>query len=240
MATTRTHSTTLRGAERRERDSVAVLDDDLVWRRVLCRALSREGYAVIAGTASERAPSAVAGRGPAIVVLVERLGGSDAAVACRRVADRGESAIVVLTNAAKPEDRARLLDAGADDVIELACRPCELAARLRALLRRIRADGAPRLRLDDLEVDPLSREVRRGERRLALTAREFRILLLLLRRPRRVVDRATIVGEVWPGDNGSSNSIGVCVHHLRKKLHGPGERPLLRTARLRGYVLSDA
>lgn len=219
---------------------VAVLDDDSRERRLLCRTLAREGYAVVATSTREGAPAPAIDGGPSLLIVVDRSDGSVALRWCLRRCVPETSGLVVLRSAAGSEERARLLDAGADDVLEPACDPRELAARLRALLRRVRADGAPRLRFADLEADPVSGVVQRGERRVPLTARELQILLLFMRQPRRVVDRATILGEAWPGGDGSWNSVAVHVHHLRRKLHGEGERPLLHTVRHAGYVLTES
>lgn len=140
------------------------------------------------------------------------------------------------------EGRSRCLASGADDFWLVGIGPSDLLMRLRLHLGLSRgAKGAPPvLRVGDLEVRPQERQVRRGERILALTSREYELLLLLLRHRGRVVSRDTILREIWadPGA-GSSNVIEVYVRYLRQKLEAGGEPRLLHTLRGKGYCLSE-
>jgi DNA-binding response OmpR family regulator len=130
------------------------------------------------------------------------------------------------------------LDAGADDYLIKPFDPRELFARVRALLRRKEVSREPVLRVADLEVDTTTHEVWRAGRTVALTAREYSILELLVRNPNRVLSRDEIAAHVWDYEfSGISNVIDVYVGYLRRKLEDVGPAPLLRTVRGIGYQL---
>ena len=140
------------------------------------------------------------------------------------------------------EGRCRCLQNGADDFWLTSLGPSDLLTRLRLHWQQ-RCQQMPLaepLRLADLSVDPDQRLVRRGPRLLALTAREYQLLLLLLRYRGRVVSRELILREIW-GDQpqDASNVIEVYVRYLRRKLEEGGERRLIHTVRGRGYSLAE-
>jgi DNA-binding response OmpR family regulator len=150
------------------------------------------------------------------------------------------------------EGRVRCLASGADDFWITAIGPSDLLTRLRLHLGRgqrsriaavtaaPRPAAAPPLRVADLCVDPLTREVRRGPRQLTLTAREYDLLLLLLEHSGSVVSRERILGAIWQEERpAASNVIEVYVRYLRQKLEQGGERRLLHTVRGRGYCLGE-
>jgi DNA-binding response OmpR family regulator len=145
----------------------------------------------------------------------------------------------MLTARDTTEDKVAGLDSGADDYLTKPFDFSELTARLRALLRR-RGPGAPAtLRVGDLEMDPATREVRRGDHALELTPREFSLLEYLLRNADRPLSRATLMEHVWgirfdPG----TNIVDVCINSLRNKL---GREPeLIHTVRGVGYAIRPA
>jgi two-component system, OmpR family, response regulator MprA len=146
---------------------------------------------------------------------------------------------LMLTARAEVSERVAGLEAGADDYLVKPFAREELIARLRALLRRTGWEGDEQvLRFEDLELDPLAHEARRGERRLELTRTEFLLLELFLRHPRQVLTRSVIFEDVWGYDFGSSsNSLGVYMGYLRRKTENDGESRLLHTVRGVGYVL---
>jgi two-component system response regulator MprA len=134
-------------------------------------------------------------------------------------------------------NRVEGLDAGADDYLGKPFAVTELLARLRALLRRSKPEPGL-LRFEDLELDLGQRRGRRGADEFALTRIEFALLDLLLRNPRRVLDRAAIFHQVWGYDiELSSNSLEVYVGALRRKTEVAGGRRLIHTIRGVGYVL---
>ena len=141
------------------------------------------------------------------------------------------------------EGRSRVLLCGADDFWLPSLAPSDLLTRLR-LHRQLPAAALPgpeRLQVSDLQVIPATRQVTRGGRDVALTAREYQLLLLLLEHRDRVLSREQILGRVWPDrqQGGASNVIEVYVRYLRQKLEHAGERRLIHTVRGRGYCLSE-
>ena len=138
--------------------------------------------------------------------------------------------------------RIRCLASGADDFWLTGLGPSDLLTRLRLHLERKRSqpEGESALRVADLEVNPARRAVRRGRREIALTAREYQLLLLLMRRAGEVVVREHILREIWDDQPGAaSNVIEVYVRYLRQKLEQGGERRLIHTVRGQGYSLAD-
>src|SRR5579875_2734386 len=209
-------------------------------RRFLQRALTQDGYVVLAAESGEQALATVRQSHPSVILLDIMLPDEDGVGLCARLRAMTSAIIIMLTARRDVSTRVASLDLGADDYVTKPFELPELLARIRALLRRHRADGARRLRFADLEVDPLARAAWRGSRPLALTAREFDLLLAFMRRPRQVIDRTTRFGEVWPElAEEASNTVEVHLHRLRSKLHGPGEPPLLHTIRGVGYVLRE-
>ncbi|GAB3248669.1 response regulator transcription factor [Alteromonas gracilis] len=222
---------------------VLVVDDDQAVRDSLRRSLEFNGYKV---TLAEDGATALAGIGtirPDVVVMdvmMPRLDGIETTRALRGVGSKVP--ILVLTARDAVGDRVEGLDAGADDYLTKPFALEELLARLRALLRRHSAEeGDEVLSFADLSMDVASREVRRGERLIELTRTEFTLLELFLRRPRRVLERAFILEEVWGFDfPTTANSLEVYVGYVRRKLEAEGEPRLLHTVRGVGYVLRDA
>jgi len=144
--------------------------------------------------------------------------------------------VLVLTARAAVEDRVKGLDLGADDYLPKPFELNELLARVRALLRRRPSDYSW-LTLGDLTLEPVSRKVVRGSRRIDLTAREFSLLEHLLRNRGRVISRTQIMDAVWGDPNGDSTVVPVYINYLRSKIESPGEPKLIHTVRGVGYVM---
>jgi len=146
--------------------------------------------------------------------------------------------VLILTARASVDDRVAGLNAGADDYLSKPFAFAELVARIHALLRRGGAAGAVLLCVSDLQLDPLTRQVRRGTRSVELTAREFSVLEYLMRHAGEVVTRTMLAEHVW-GDHydSLSNLIEVFVNRIRKKLEADGAPRLLHTVRGAGYVV---
>jgi two-component system response regulator MprA len=147
--------------------------------------------------------------------------------------------VLMLTARDAVDDRVAGLDAGADDYLVKPFALRELQARLRALLRRV--DGpADELRFGDLKLEPSTRDVWRGERRLELSRTEYALLELFLRHPRQVLERSVVFEQVWGYDFGAtSNVLGVYMGYLRRKTEAGGEARLLHTVRGVGYILRE-
>jgi two-component system, OmpR family, response regulator MprA len=223
---------------------ILVVDDEPAVRESLRRALQLEGYGVeLAGDGSEalhrlesreREPDGIV-----LDVLMPELDGLEVARRLRRTGSRVP--ILMLTARDEIADRVAGLDAGADDYLVKPFALEELFARLRAILRRS-ADGAVEvLRFADLELDPATREVRRGGDTIELTRTEFSLLELFMLNPRQVLTRSVIFERVWGYDFGpGSNSLDVYIGYLRRKTEAGGKPRLIQTVRGVGYALREA
>ena len=151
--------------------------------------------------------------------------------------------VLMLTARDKVEDRVRGLELGADDYLVKPFAFAELLARVGALLRRGTGGGAQpatQLSLSDLELDLISRRASRAGERLDLTAKEFNLLALLLRRRGQILSRTTLAEQVWDMNfDSDTNIVEVAVRRLRAKLDDPFPHKLLHTVRGMGYVLED-
>jgi two-component system response regulator MprA len=222
---------------------ILVVDDEPAVRESLRRALQLEGYGVeLAGDGSEalyRLESReVEPDGIVLDVLMPEVDGLEVARRLRRSGSRVP--ILMLTARDEIADRVAGLDAGADDYLVKPFALEELFARLRAILRRS-ADGAVEvLRFADLELDPSTREVRRGGDPIELTRTEFSLLELFMLNPRQVLTRSVIFERVWGYDFGpGSNSLDVYVGYLRRKTEAGGKPRLIQTVRGVGYALRE-
>jgi two-component system response regulator MprA len=227
---------------------VLVVDDDRAVRESLRRSLEFNGYQVaLAGDGAE-ALASIAGEAPdalVIDVMMPRLDGIETTRALRTAGN--DLPILVLTARDSVGDRVEGLDAGADDYLTKPFALEELLARLRALLRRAHTPGDPddiegsQISFADLSLNVATREVRRGDRAIELTRTEFALLEMFLHRPRRVLERAFILEEVWGYDfPTTANSLEVYVGYLRRKTEAGGEPRLIHTVRGVGYVLKEA
>ncbi|WP_376853274.1 heavy metal response regulator transcription factor [Bordetella pertussis] len=162
-----------------------------------------------------------------------------AVLAALRVAARN-TPVLMLTARDRVEDRVRGLEGGADDYLVKPFAFSELLARVHALQRRGRSQESTLLRLADLELDLASRKAQRGGRRLDLTAKEFSLLALLLRRQGQILSRTTLAEQVWDMNfDSDTNVIDVAIRRLRGKLDDPYDAKLLHTVRGMGYVLES-
>jgi two-component system response regulator MprA len=235
---------------------VLVVDDEPAVRDSLLRTLRFEGYDVSVAADGEAALSLVAAETPDVMVLDVMMPRLDGLETCRRLRADGQFVpVLMLTARDGVGDRVAGLDAGADDYLVKPFALQELLARLRALLRRsllvtpadepavaaeqsTEPDGT--LTFADIVLDPVTREVRRGDRFVRLTRTEFSILEVFLRHPRQVLTRPILFARVWGYDFGeTSNSLHVYLGYLRRKLEAAGEPRLLHTVRGIGYVLRE-
>jgi two-component system copper resistance phosphate regulon response regulator CusR len=149
-----------------------------------------------------------------------------------------EAPVVLLSPASSVEERVKSLDAGADDIIVKPFAWSELAARIRAVLRRRNRPAREVFQFEDLEVNRVSHEVRRAGRAVELSPKEYALLEFLLRNPGRPVARAAIIEEVWRihGDS-ITNVVDVYINYLRRKIDSGADHPLIRTIRGVGYQI---
>jgi DNA-binding response OmpR family regulator len=220
---------------------ILLVEDEQALASVLKRGLQEHGYAVDVANDGDEAFAFIGSEAYDLVVLDVMLPDTDGFSLCRQMrVERSNVPVLMLTARDAVEDRVAGLDSGADDYVVKPIDPRELLARVRALLRRERAERAPLLRIADIVMDTASHEVSRSQRPIRLTSREFAILELFLRNANRVLTRDEIAQHVWPFDfTAMSNVIDVYVGNLRRKLGDDGVPRLLRTVHGAGYLLRD-
>src|ERR1700726_3032839 len=209
---------------------------------VLKRGLEEEGYAVdVAGTGEDGLWMATENPND-VIVLDVMLPDMDGFEVCRRLRQSGQWApVLMLTARDGVPDRVRGLDAGADDYLTKPFSFAELAARLRALIRRGVRERPTLLQAGGLRMDPAGRRVWREEAELELSPKEFALLELFLRHPGEVLTRTRILEHVWDfAYDGVSNVVDQYVAYLRRKIDRPFGVEQLETVRGAGYRLLEA
>jgi two-component system response regulator MprA len=223
---------------------ILVVDDERAVRDSLRRALELEGYDIELAADGGEALTRLTENGesqPDAVILDVLMPGIDGLEVCRRLRRHGNRVpVLMLTARDEIENRVGGLDAGADDYVTKPFALEELLARVRALLRRASESSEEVLRFADLELDPGTREVRRGGERIELTRTEFALLELFMRNPRQVLTRSIIFERVWGYDFGfASNSLDVYIGYLRRKTEAGDKPRLIQTVRGVGYALRE-
>ncbi|MDL4814338.1 response regulator transcription factor [Actinomadura opuntiae] len=219
---------------------VLVVDDEPAVREAVGDTLSLDGYDVCVAADGASALREIAAAAPDTIVLDVLMPGMDGLHVCRSLREGGDrTPILMLTARDAVRDRVDGLDAGADDYLVKPFAPEELRARVRALLRRVRtAPSAESLGYADLTLFPEARQGRRGGRLVQFSETEFALLELLVVNAGQVLPREVIMDRVWGYDFGpESNSLGVYVGYVRRKLEAAGEPRLVHTVRGIGYVL---
>ena len=224
---------------------ILVVDDERAVRESLRRALELEGYEIELAGDGQEALLRLAANGdsqPDAVILDVLMPGVDGLEVCRRIRRAGNGVpVLMLTARDAVENRVAGLDAGADDYVTKPFALEELLARVRALLRRASDTPSEILRFADLELDPGTREVRRGSDLIELTRTEFALLELFMTNPRQVLTRSIIFERVWGYDFGfASNSLDVYIGYLRRKTEAGDKPRLIQTVRGVGYALRES
>jgi len=216
---------------------VLLVDDDPKIVPLLQRGLAFEGFTVFTAMDGESGLEAARRHRPQVVLLDIAMPGPDGFEVCRRLRLEDDVPIIMLTARDDVSDKVSALNLGADDYVAKPFAFDELVARIRAVLRR-RRDGSEPLAYADLVLNPVTREVRRGERSIEPTTREYDLLLLLLRHPRQVLTREQMLETVWGYDSDAeTNVLDVHIGHLRQKLEAGGAPRLIHTIRGIGYTL---
>ena len=225
--------------------TVLVVEDEPQIQELIAVNLEHSGHRVRRAASAEEAESAIRDELPDVVVLDWMLPGESGLALARRLRSSERTRdlpIVMLTARAMEQDKVLGLETGADDYLTKPFSPKELAARIKAVLRR----RAPQLSGDAVEVeglrlDPASHRVTVGERRLTLAPSEFRLLHFFLTHPGRVYSRAQLLDHVW-GDHVyvEERTVDVHIRRLRKALQATGHDRLIDTVRGAGYGLRAA
>ena len=221
--------------------TVLVVEDHSATRSLVCEALEADGFE------TEAADDGLAGldraaSGDFVAVILDIMLPGMSGLGVLAALRGGGSKVPVLLLSARGEvdDRVTGLNAGADDYLAKPFAMTELIARLRAMLRRGSPPDDHCLSLGDLRVDPMARRVRRGDRMIELSNREFQLLVFLLRPSGRVCTRMMILELVWNYDfDPGTNIVDVYVRKLRGKVDGPGETKLIHSVRGTGYVMKS-
>jgi DNA-binding response OmpR family regulator len=219
---------------------ILVVEDERKVANFVRQGLEEEGHAVeLAADGAAALDLGLAEPPFDLIVLDVMLPKRDGFAVLRTLREhRVATPVLMLTARDAVGDKVAGLDAGADDYLAKPFAFEEFLARVRALLRRGTDQRSAVLKLDDLTLDPLQREVKRGARRIMLTPREYALLEYFLRNVGRVLTRPMLAQHVWGLDfDTESNLIDVYVGYLRRKIDGKGERPLVHTVRGVGYVL---
>ncbi len=224
---------------------ILIVEDEIDVALLLAYNLEAEGYVVESVSRGEDAELRLAENAPDLVILDWVLPGVSGIEICRRLRAREATStlpIIMVTARGEEAERVRGLAVGADDYVVKPFSVIELMARVRALLRRSRPERiAERLYVGDLDLDRLTRRVRRGDRDIRLGPTDFRLLEYLLERPGRVFSRAQLLDLVW-GRSADVDERTVDVHigRLRKRLSKGKERDPIRTVRSAGYAIDDS
>jgi two-component system phosphate regulon response regulator PhoB len=224
---------------------VLVVEDEDALSALLQYNLDKEGYQVTVAADGEEALVVVDEAQPDLIVLDWMLPQLSGVEVCRRLRARPETRnmpIIMLTARGEETDRIRGLDTGADDYIVKPFSMSELAARIRAVLRRIRPGLADdRLHHGDIVVDRVAHRVRRANQEIHLGPTEFRLLDYLMQHPGRVFSREQLLDAVWGSDvYVEARTVDVHIGRLRKALNRGGDGDPIRTVRSAGYSLDAA
>jgi two-component system OmpR family response regulator len=220
---------------------VLIVEDEVKMASLIRRGLRREGIAADVAVKGEDALWMAEATSYDAIVLDLMLPGIDGLEVCRRLRSEGVwSPILMLTARDAVRDRVAGLDGGADDYVTKPFSYAELLARLRALVRRGPVERPTRLEVGDLRLDPATRQVWRGETEIELSAKEFAILEIFMRRPGEVLSRFQLLEHAWDYDyENRSNVVDSYVRFLRQKIDKPFGVESIETVRGAGYRLRE-
>ena len=224
---------------------ILVVEDEIDVALLISYNLEAEGYVVESVARGDEAELRLAENAPDLLILDWMLPGVSGIEICRRLRAREATRtlpIIMVTARREESERVRGLAVGADDYVVKPFSVIELMARVRALLRRSRPERiAERLYAGDLDLDRLTRRVRRGDRDIRLGSTDFRLLECLLERPGRVFSRAQLLDLVWGRSvEVDERTVDVHIGRLRRRLSKGKERDPIRTVRGAGYALDES
>jgi len=220
---------------------ILAIDDDHAVTNLLKRGLHYEGYNVDTADSGKVGLEIARETNPDLVILDVMMPGLDGLEVLRRLRSAdGKLPVVMLSAKDTPADQIQGLDTGADDYLVKPFTFEVLLAHIRALLRRQEAEPSAVLHYSDLSLDNNSHQVQRGQRGVALTCLEFKLLHEFIRHPQQVLSKNVLLDSVWGYDfGGDGNVVEVYVKQLRQKLEAKGEIRLIQTVRGVGYALRE-
>ncbi|HTD76757.1 MAG TPA: response regulator transcription factor [Chloroflexota bacterium] len=217
---------------------ILVVEDDPRIAAFVTRGLEESGYTVTVAHDGEDGFLAARYNDYDLIVLDLMLPKMDGIEVARKLRAAGKATPMLMLTARDTErDKIRGLDVGADDYLTKPFAFGEFLARVRALLRRDTLTRASIMRIDDLELDTVARQVRRGGRDVALSAREYALLEYLVHHAGQILTREQLAAHVWSDAEVESNVIDVYVRYLRQKVDAPFGKSLIHTVRGVGYTL---
>ena len=227
------------------RPTILLVEDEDALATLLQYNLEKEGYEVVVAGDGEEALVMIDEKLPDLVVLDWMLPKVSGIEVCRRLRQRPETRnlpIIMLTARGEESDRIRGLDTGADDYVVKPVSMSELAARARAVLRRLRPGLAEdEVRIGDIVIDRVGHRVKRANKEIHLGPTEFRLLDYFMRHPGRVLSREQLLDAVWGSDvYVEARTVDVHIGRLRKALNAPQTGDPIRTVRAAGYALDVA
>jgi len=218
---------------------ILLVEDERRLANIIRRGLLEEAYSVDNAYDGEEAEYLAETTPYDLIILDIMIPRKDGFTVCRELRAKSvNTPILMLTAKDTVQDRVKGLDSGADDYQVKPFAFAELLARIRALLRRESVSRSPEIRVGELLMDPSTRELKKGDRKIELTAKEYSIMEYLMRHPNLLITRTMIEENAWNYEfDGASNIIDVFIRRLRSKIDGDGEESLIQTVRGAGYRL---
>lgn len=220
---------------------ILIVEDERRLSNIVKKGLTEEGFAVDSAFDGEEGQYLAESEGYDLIILDIMLPKVDGLTICKQLRAKNiKVPILMLTAKSTTEEKVAGLDSGADDYLTKPFAFMELRSRIHALIRRSKSEVSPILKIADLELDPIRHIVKRGERVVTLTAKEFSILELLLRHKDEVVSRTMIIEHVWDYNFDSmSNVVDVFVAAIRRKVDKGAKVKLIHTLHGVGYKISE-
>lgn len=220
---------------------ILLVEDEVKLAHAVKRALELQKYAVDVVNSGKEGLDFAIGEEFNLIILDIMLPGIDGIEICKRIRAAGiHTPVMMLTAKGQITDKVTGLDVGADDYMVKPFSFEELFARIRALVRRPTQTNEPILRARDLSLDPRTFVVKRGEKTIELSAKEFSLLEYLLRNKNTVLNKDQIITHVWDYDSDVlPSTIEVHIKHMRDKIDAKGEKSLIHTIRGRGYTIKE-
>ncbi len=220
---------------------ILIVEDERRLANIIKKGLTEEGFAVDLAFDGEEGKYLAESEEYDLIILDITLPKVDGITICKELRKKNiRTPIMMLTARTTLEEKVIGLDSGADDYLTKPFAFLELRSRIHALIRRSKQESSPILKIDDLELDPIKHSVKRGEKTITLTPKEFSVLELLLRHKDGVVSRTMIIEHVWDYNFDSmSNVVDVFIASLRRKVDKGSKIKLIHTLHGIGYKISE-
>ncbi len=221
---------------------ILIVEDERRLANIIKKGLVEEGFAVDTACDGEEGQYLAESETYDLIILDVMLPKVDGLKLCKELRNKNiKTPILMLTAKSTLEDKVSGLDSGADDYLTKPFAFLELRSRIHALIRRSKTDASPLLRITDLELDPIKHIVKRDEKLISLTPKEFSVLELLMRHKDEVISRTMITEHVWDYNfDNMSNVIDVFIASLRRKIDKGAKVKLVHTIHGVGYKISEA